>query len=214
LLRGAPDLTDGRLPASIQSVVLARTDLLSVQDRRAIWAASVLGQRFSFAHLRALLQEPHYACDALVRSVLLRPTLDGLQFARALVRDGVYASLTNARKRDLHGTAAEIFKDDPVLRAEHLDRAGDGQAAHAYCAAAKAQAILFRRDQAITLAARGLTLATEARDTFELALLVGDLHLDAGVAPRHSKPTSRPWQWLAKMLTGAAPYSDAPRPTV
>ena len=180
LLRGAADLTDGRLPASIQSVVLARTDLLSVQDRRAIWAASVLGQRFSLAHLRALLQEPHYTCDALVRSVLLRPTLDGLQFAHALVRDGVYASLTNARKRDLHGTAAEIFKDDPVLRAEHLDRAGDGQAAHAYCAAAKAQAILFRRDQALTLAARGLTLATEARDTFELALLVGDLHLDAG----------------------------------
>jgi class 3 adenylate cyclase/tetratricopeptide (TPR) repeat protein len=180
LLRGAADLTDGRLPASIQSVVLARTDLLSTQDRRAIQAASVLGQRFSLTHLRALLQEPHYACDTLVRNVLLRPTLDGLQFAHALVRDGVYGSLTNARKRDLHGAAASIFRDDPVLRAEHLDRAGDGQAAHAYYAAAKAQAILFRHDQAIALAARGLTLATEARDTFELAMLVGDLQLDAG----------------------------------
>jgi predicted ATPase len=36
LLRGAGDLADGRLPASIQSVVLARTDLLSARDRRAI----------------------------------------------------------------------------------------------------------------------------------------------------------------------------------
>ena len=180
LLRGAGDLTDGRLPASIQSVVLARTDLLSAQDRRAIQAASVLGQRFSLAHLRALLQEPQYDCDTLVRNVLVRPTRDGLQFAHALVRDGVYGSLTNARKRELHGAAAAIFADDPVLRAEHLDRAGDPEAARAYLAAAKAQAILFRQDQAIALAARGLALAAEARDTFELAMLVGDLQLDAG----------------------------------
>ena len=180
LLRGAGDLTDGRLPASIQSVVLARTDLLSAQDRRAIQAASVLGQRFSFAHLRALLQQPQYDCDTLVRNVLVRPTRDGLQFAHALVRDGVYGSLTNARKRELHAAAAAIFADDPVLRAEHLDRAGEPEAARAYLGAAKAQAILFRQDQAIALAARGLALAGKANDTFELAMLVGDLQLDAG----------------------------------
>ena len=180
LLRGANDLTDGRLPASIQSVVLARTDLLSAHDRRAIQAASVLGQRFNLAQLKALLQEPHYDCDKLVRNVLIRPTRDGLQFAHALVREGVYASLTNARKRELHGAAAEIFADDPVLRAEHLDRAGEAEAARAYLAAAKTQANLFRQDQAIALAARGLALATKPYDTFELAMLVGDLQLDAG----------------------------------
>ena len=180
LLRGARDLTDGRLPASIQSVVLARTDLLSAQDRRAIQAASVLGQRFGLAHLRALLREPQYDCDVLVRNVLVRPTRDGLQFAHALVRDGVYGSLTNARKRELHVAAAAIFADDPVLRAEHLDRAGEPEAARAYLAAAKAQAILFRQDQAIALSARGLALATKAHDTFELAMLVGELQLDAG----------------------------------
>jgi tetratricopeptide (TPR) repeat protein len=67
-----------------------------------------------------------------------------------------------------------------VLRAEHLDRAGDPEAARAYLAAAKAQAILFRQDQAIVLAARGLALATKAHDTFELATLVGNLQLNAG----------------------------------
>jgi tetratricopeptide (TPR) repeat protein len=180
LLRGASDLTDGRLPASIQSVVLARTDLLSAQDRRAIQAASVLGQRFNLLHLRALLRDPQYYCDTLVRNVLVRPTRDGLQFAHALVRDGVYGSLTNTRKRELHGAAAAIFADDPVLRAEHLDRAGDSEAARAYLQAAKAQATLFRQDQAIALAARGLALATKAHDTFEIAMLVGDLQLDAG----------------------------------
>ena len=173
-------LPHGRLPNSIQSVVLARTDLLSVQDRRAIQAASVLGQRFSLPHLRALLQEPRYACDTLVRNVLLRPVRDGLQFAHALVRDGVYGSLTHARRRELHKAAAAIFIDDPVLRAEHLDRAGDAEAPRAYLAASKVQAGLFRHDQAVALAARGLALAAENQDVVDLALLLGDLQQDAG----------------------------------
>ncbi|MGA2794738.1 MAG: tetratricopeptide repeat protein, partial [Roseiarcus sp.] len=180
LLRGVGDLADSRLPASIQSVVLARTDLLSTLDRRAIQTASVLGQRFSLPHLRALLKEPHYVCDTLVRNVLVRSTRDGLQFAHALVRDGVYGSLTHARRRELHRTAAAIFVDDPVLRAEHLDRAGDAEAPRGYFAASKVQASLFRHDQAIALATRGLALAAEERDIVDLALLLGDLQQDAG----------------------------------
>nr|WP_271597381.1 tetratricopeptide repeat protein [Bradyrhizobium sp. CCBAU 45384] len=180
LLRGAGDLTDGRLPASIQSVVLARTDLLSASDRRAIQAASVLGQRFTLAQLRTLLQDPHFACDTLMRNVLLRPVQDGLLFAHALVREGIYGSLTNARKRELHAAAAAIFAEDPVLCAEHLDRAGDAEAPRAYIAAAKMQSSLFRHDHAITLARRGLALSSGGKDAFELATLLGDFQQDAG----------------------------------
>jgi class 3 adenylate cyclase/tetratricopeptide (TPR) repeat protein len=180
LLRSAGDLTDGRLPSSIQNVVLARTDLLAAPDRRAIQAASVLGQRFSLPHLRALLEEPGYSGDALLRNVLLRPAEGGLQFAHALVRDGVYGSLTHARRRDLHKAAAAIFVDDPVLRAEHLDRAGETEAPRAYLEASKAQAGLFRRDQAVALATRGLALAANDRDIAALALHLGDLQQDAG----------------------------------
>src|SRR5690349_14321032 len=100
----------------------------TIEDRRAIQAASVLGQRFTLAHLRSLIQEPWYGSDTLVRNVLLRPVKDGLRFTHALVRDGVYGSLTHARRRELHNAAAAIFVDDPVLRAEHLDRAGDAEA--------------------------------------------------------------------------------------
>jgi class 3 adenylate cyclase/tetratricopeptide (TPR) repeat protein len=180
LLRGAGDLTDGRLPASIQSVVLARTDLLSPPDRRAIQAASVLGQRFNLSQLRILLGEPNFICDTLVRNVLLRPTREGFLFAHALVREGIYGSLTNTRKREFHARAAVIFADDPVLRAEHLDRAGNAEAARAYFEAARMQASLFRHDQAVTLAARGLALASAGRDGFELAILLGDLQQDSG----------------------------------
>ena len=180
LLRTAGDLVDGRLPSSIQSVVLARTDLLEPRDKRAIEAASVLGQRFSLANLRALIEEPRYDGGPLLRNALLRTVDNGLQFAHALVRDGVYASLTRGRRRELHKAAAQIFVDDLSLRAEHLDRADDPEAASAYLAASTDQAALFRQDRAAALAGRGLAIAGTSADRIALALQLGDLQLDAG----------------------------------
>jgi tetratricopeptide (TPR) repeat protein len=180
LLRTAGDLVDGKLPSTVQSVVLARTDLLAPQDKRAIEAASVLGQRFALANLRALIYDPRYACDALLRNALLRPVNDGLQFVHALVRDGVYASLTKARRRQLHKSAAEVFINDPVLRAEHLDLAEDPRAPQAYLEASRDQETLFRLVQAFELALRGLAVATAPRDRVALALQAGNLQLDAG----------------------------------
>ena len=64
----------------------------------------------------------------------------GFRFAHALVRDAVYKSLLKQRRRDLHRRAADWFADrDPILHAEHLDRAEAPEAAMAYLAAAKAQ---------------------------------------------------------------------------
>ena len=180
LMRTAGDLVDGKLPSTIQSVVLARTDLLAPNDRRAIEAASVLGQRFALMSLRVLIEDPRYTCDTLLRNALLRPVADGLQFAHALVRDGVYASLTRARRRQLHRSAAEVFLHDPVLRAEHLDLAEDAQAPQAYLQASRDQETLFRLVQASELALRGLAVATAPRDRVALALQVGALQLDAG----------------------------------
>ena len=180
LLRAARDLVDGKLPSTVQSVVLARTDLLALNDRRAIEAASALGQRFAFATLRALIDDPRYDAEALLRNALLRRSPDGLQFVHALVRDGVYASLTRARRRQLHGAAARVLADEPTLRAEHLDLASDPEAARAYLAASKDQEALFRQDQATALARRGLEIATDPKDRLDLALQVGDLELHAG----------------------------------
>ena len=180
LLRAARDLVDGKLPSTVQSVVLARVDLLAPNDRRAIEAASVLGQRFALATLRALVDDRRYDAEVLLRNALLRRSTDGLQFVHALVRDGVYASLTRARRRQLHGAAARVLADEPTLRAEHLDLASDPEAARAYLAASKDQEALFRQDQAIALARRGLAIATDPEDRVDLALQVGDLELHAG----------------------------------
>ncbi|HTR13929.1 MAG TPA: adenylate/guanylate cyclase domain-containing protein [Roseiarcus sp.] len=180
LLRAAGDLVDGKLPSSVQSVVLARADLLAPSDRRAIEAASALGQRFALATLRSLIDDPRYDAEVLLRNALLKRSPDALQFVHALVRDGVYASLTRTRRRQLHGAAARVLADEPTLKAEHLDLASDPEAARAYLAASKDQDALFRQDQAIALARRGLAVATEPQDRVDLAMQVGDLELHAG----------------------------------
>lgn len=182
LLRSRRD-GGGKLPHSLQGVVLARLDNLPESDRRAIQAASVLGQRFERDDLAALLGVTGYDCTQIVQRQLLRPEGDGYLFAHALIRDGVYASLTRERKRELHARAAARFADrDPALRAEHLDRAGDPAAARAYLQAAEAEAGAYRLDRAIALATQGLELASQGDDAVKLGLVAGRLRLDAGMA--------------------------------
>jgi predicted ATPase len=76
LLRAARDLVDGKLPSTVQSVVLARADLLAPNDRRALEAASALGQRFELATLRALIDDVCYDAEVscATRSSGVRPT--------------------------------------------------------------------------------------------------------------------------------------------
>jgi tetratricopeptide (TPR) repeat protein len=105
----------------------------------------------------------------------------GFLFAHALVQEGVYSSLLKARRRELHRRAADWFREsDPLLYAEHLDRADDPAAARAYGNAAKVQRRLFHSDRALALAERGLAIATDPADRFELTCLRGTYLNDLG----------------------------------
>ena len=180
LLRGAGSRED-EVPGSIQSLVLARMDRLERADRKAIQAASVMGQRFSLAMLRHLLGEPRYDCTALVEQFLVRPEEADYMFVHALIRDGVYSSLLKARRRELHRKAAACYAGrDPLLAAEHLDRAADPGAPQAFCRAAEAQFAAYRAERARQLAERGLMLARDAADRFALTCLIGDIEQDRG----------------------------------
>ena len=176
LLHSARENEAASVPASIQSLVLARMDRLTAGDKEAMQVASVIGQRFSLPLLRHLLGDRGYRCKALIAHQLVREEGDDYLFAHALIRDGAYSSLLNSRKRELHGNAARWFAGrDPVLHAEHLDRATDPQAAAAYCEAAKVEAAGFRFDSALTLARRGDALASENQTRYALKLLQGEV---------------------------------------
>ena len=181
LLRNAEEGAFTEVPGSIQSLVLARMDRLEPLDKRALQAASVVGQRFTPDVLRHLIEDPAYRCDELIEHRLIRPEAAGYLFAHALIREGAYSSLLHARKRELHGRAAGWFADhDLGLWAEHLDRAEDEQAPSAYMEAAEAQVRIYHFDQALKLTERGLVLARAGSDKFALTCLKGRILHDLG----------------------------------
>jgi class 3 adenylate cyclase len=143
LLRHADESQAVAVPGSIQSLVQERIDRLDPSDKTAVQAASVLGQRFAGSALAYLLDRLDYVPERLISRLLVRPQLaseDVFLFTHALIRDAIYDTLLRSRRRELHQRAAEWYADrDPVLRAEHLDRAEDPKAAQAYLAAARSR---------------------------------------------------------------------------
>ena len=172
LLRNADQVAGRELPASVQSIVLARMDSLKAEDRRALQAASVLGQRFALDALRWMLDAAEQTFEELIRYALLIPDENGLYFAHALVRDGVYASLLTPRRRQWHTRAAEWFASrEPAMYAEHLSQAEDATAPRAYMAAARAEIAVYRFEHALALVGRGLAGAADRLDRYELSVL-------------------------------------------
>jgi tetratricopeptide (TPR) repeat protein len=181
LLRHAEESANTAVPGSVKSLVQARLDQLDQSDRTALQVASVLGQRFSPDVLRYLLAKPDYEPERLVAHHLMRPHGGDFLFAHALIRDAIYDGLLKTRRRDLHRKAAVWFATrDPVLQAEHLDRAEDSEAARAYLAAARAQAGDYRYETALRLVRRGLSLAMNDADRFALQHCEGDFLHDLG----------------------------------
>src|SRR5215469_7010037 len=187
LLRHADESHALSVPGSVQSLVQARIDRLDPADKTAVQAASVLGQRFINAALAHLLDNPDYQLEPLISRLLVRPEQgrgNVSLFRHVLIRDAVYDTLLRGRRRELHRRAAEWYADrDPVLRAEHLDRAEDPTAAQAYLAAARSQAAEYRQEAALRLVERGLAIASEVNDRFALTCLQGDILHDLGNMP-------------------------------
>ncbi|TAL98492.1 MAG: adenylate/guanylate cyclase domain-containing protein [Paraburkholderia sp.] len=181
LLRNAEEGSGEAVPATIQSLVLARMDRLAPLDRQAFQAAAVIGQRFDLALLRRLIDAPDYVCDGLVANALVLPEGDDYLFAHALIQEGAYSTSLRARRRELHQRAAEWFAaSDPVLHAQHLDRAGDDRAPRALLEAATAQRAAYLTDSALRLVERGLVIAERNTDRHALLCLKGELQRDLG----------------------------------
>ena len=169
------------VPGSIQSLVLARMDRLPVPLRGALQAASVIGQRFELAALHHLLGDEAFDCEPLVREALFDRVSDGFMFKHALIRDGVYASLLRARRRELHQKLGTWYLGkDAGLRAQHLERGESPEAPLAYLDAAQASVSAYAYEQALAMVRRGRELARGDREKALLLLLEGEVLRETG----------------------------------
>jgi tetratricopeptide (TPR) repeat protein len=176
-------LERGGLPGSVQSLVLARLDRLAVQDRHALQAAAVLGQRFALPGVRELTGNPQAELQTLLEQGLIRSDGQDYFFAHALIQEAVYASVLRSTRQELHTRAARFFAErDPALHAEHLDAAQDRTAAAAYLRAAQHEAQAYHFQRALHLTERGLALCGDAELGHRLACLRGDLLRELGQA--------------------------------
>jgi tetratricopeptide (TPR) repeat protein len=181
LLLDAGAAAQTSLPGSIQALVHTRMDRLAGEDKAAMQAASVLGQRFAIEALRHLLDRAGYDPRLLVENFLVRADSGEFMFCHALIRDGAYASLLHKRRRALHARAAEWFASrDSVLAAEHFDRADDPRAAAAYLEASLTLSEQFRHAAALALVERGLALAVAQETRFALLMARGRLLVEIG----------------------------------
>jgi class 3 adenylate cyclase/tetratricopeptide (TPR) repeat protein len=172
---------ESSIPGSIRSVVLAQIDRLNSADKMAIQAAAVLGDQFTGDALNYLIGGSSYQPDFLLKSRLIRPVREALQFSHALIRNGVYASILHSQRRRLHKRAADWFDGrDETLKAEHLARAEDPAAVAVYRTAASELAAAYRLEAAADLIKRARAIATDRDDRVALACEEGRLLLELG----------------------------------
>ncbi|MBO9541210.1 tetratricopeptide repeat protein [bacterium] len=103
-----PERRPGALPTTIQGVVAARVDRLSVTARRALQVGAVMGREFSSSLLCAVagLPAPEAALGELTRADLIHPRArqtDLYAFNQALIQEVAYEGILLKERRLLHG---------------------------------------------------------------------------------------------------------------
>ncbi|MDI1447069.1 serine/threonine-protein kinase [Polyangium sp. 6x1] len=208
MIRAAAEGKEG-LPDSVLGLVQARLDALGRASKRVLRAASIFGERFSPAGVRALCGGDAAlvsdALDELVeREVLIRcpdpaqASRDDLAFRHALVREAAYAMLSPEDLGRGHKLAAEWLgasgETDAALVATHFERGGEPELAIRWWLRAAEQALVGNDfDAAIERAERGARCAEGE--------MLGSLRLVQAEASRWSGDAERGSSWARKAVS-------------
>jgi hypothetical protein len=133
-------IADVSVPATLQATLAARIDRLEPGAKRALGAASVIGSRFDPDLLSALGVDP--LLDELVNAELIDqvrfiPRAE-YAFRHPLIRTVAYESQLKADRADFHRRVATAIEargspdENAALIAQHLEAAGDMQAAYSW----------------------------------------------------------------------------------
>jgi tetratricopeptide (TPR) repeat protein len=184
----------GDLPATVRAVAQARFDGLDTDARRVLRAASVFGATFWAGGVAHLLGDASAAPNvrALLERLAVREVLTRRQtsriageremvFRHVLLREAAYESFAEADRRLGHRLAGEWLEAhgerDPMLFAEHFDRAGLPERAAAGYLRAAADALAGNDVRAaIERADRGTELTVDPRDRGHLRVIAAEAH--------------------------------------
>jgi tetratricopeptide (TPR) repeat protein len=194
--RPVGDLSELRVPETLQSLIGSRLDALDPVDRGLLQDGAVLGQTFSAASLAAVAglteAELEPRLRGLVRRELVQVDVDPRSpergqhgFVQSLVREVAYSTLARRDRRARHLAVARYFEslDDPevagalashYLAAQQASAEGPEadalaiQARRALRAAAERAIDLGADDQSVTYVEQALSITTSEHERAEL----------------------------------------------
>ena len=171
------------IPTGARDLLLARLDPVTETARQVLAAAAVLGRTFDVDTVRAVSgrteEETVTALEDVVRQGLVREREHDYDFGHELLRTLVYEGTSLARRRLLHGRAADLPDTPAAAAARHLQLAGrDEDAARAYRRAGEEARALFANAEALDHLRAALALGHP--DRAGLLTAVGDLQTLVG----------------------------------
>ena len=183
------------VPDSLHSVIAARLDRFSEEDRDLIQNASVLGQSFVLDGLVALTgaseDELESRLNALVRQEIFRlednpdaPERGQYQFVQGVIKEVAYGRLAKAERRERHLRVAEYFEaqDEPEMApiiASHYASAYEADpddelaatALRSLTAASERAAELKAHEQVLSLCEQAIAFTTDPLQRAPLELM-------------------------------------------
>jgi predicted ATPase len=161
----------GALPASVQSVLTARVDRLSPNDRALLQAASVIGRRFDPLLLAVAVNDTdvddRLAAMQSLDLVHRVAKSDDYSFKHALVRDALYQSLLSEARSALHAKISKEIErrgsnrlpEVAEILAHHYSHTNMADKAFAYLSMAGSKALdVYSLDEATTHLTSALSL--------------------------------------------------------
>jgi tetratricopeptide (TPR) repeat protein len=134
------DLAEAPVPPTIAALLAARLDTLPAPERRLLDVASVMGQVFYPAAVRAIARQGPDAVAAGLRSLVRHqfvrqersdlPETEAFAFRHLLIRDAAYDSIAKAERAELHerfagwldGLEGALGEQDEIV-GHHLEQA-------------------------------------------------------------------------------------------
>jgi class 3 adenylate cyclase/tetratricopeptide (TPR) repeat protein len=179
------------LPDSVEALMVAHIDRLSIAERAAVRRLAVLGTTFELDLAAAVLDDPTVLSH--LSGLLVRDVPGVARFRHALLRDAAYDALPFRLRRELHAHVGEVLearareddKDNAGVLSLHFFNAGCYDKAWAYSVqAARHAASIYANVEAVEHFERALQAARRISvsdvDVASVHETLGDVHRRLG----------------------------------